>query len=203
MSGATPFDVVSVWRAYRLPILLGAGSLLCIAAAIVILISSAQPTTPIEFSSETAATVSGAQAQEIWVDVAGAVVAPGVYKLPFGSRVEDAIRAAGGVSREADAEAIARAINRAAKLTDGAKLYIPKQGSDQAEASTSQDKDHSSAGVSVNAASQSELETLSGIGPVTAKKIIDGRPYLTLEELVSKKALSQSLFDKLKDQITL
>jgi competence protein ComEA len=178
-------------------------SLFCIAIAIIILIATARPTSPIEFSSDTGATVSGAQTQEIWVDVAGAVVAPGVYRLPRGSRVEDAIAAAGGLSSEADSEAIARVINRAAKVSDGAKLYIPKTGSAQTEATTGQTQTTKSTGVSVNAASQSELETLSGIGPVTAKKIIDARPYLALEELVSKKAMSQSLFDKLKDQITL
>lgn len=203
MSAAPPVDLASVWRAYRLPILLGAGSIICIVAAIVLLVSSARPTTPIEFSSEATATAAGVQSQEIWVDVAGAVVAPGVYRLPYGSRVEDAIAAAGGLSREADSEAIARAINRAAKVSDGAKLYIPKTGGAQMEGTNSQTQAAATVGVSVNSASQSELETLSGIGPVTAKKIIDNRPYLTLEELVSKKALSQSLFDKLKDQITL
>lgn len=203
MSAATPIDVASVWRAYRAPILLGAGSIVCIAAAIVLLISSSLPTTPIEFSSETTATAAGAQTQEIWVDVAGAVVSPGVYRLSYGSRVENAIAAAGGLSSDADREAIARAVNRAAKLSDGAKLFIPKTGGVQTGGTASKTRATATVGVSVNSASQSELETLSGIGPVTAKKIIDGRPYLTLEELVSKKALSQSLFDKLKDQITL
>lgn len=203
MSAATPIDVASVWRAYRAPILLGVGSIVCIAAAVVLLISSSRPTTPIEFSSETTATAAGAQTQEIWVDVAGAVVSPGVYRLSYGSRVENAIAAAGGLSSDADREAIARAVNRAAKLSDGAKLFIPKTGGAQTGGTASKTRATATVGVSVNSASQSELETLSGIGPVTAKKIIDGRPYLTLEELVSKKALSQSLFDKLKDQIIL
>ncbi len=99
-------------------------------------------------------------------------------------------------------EAIARSINRAAKLADGAKIYIPAIGQDHVP-----DEARLSAGIAafinINTASQSELESLTGIGLVTAGKIISGRPFLRLEELVEKKAMSQSLFDKLKDQLTL
>ena len=56
--------------------------------------------------------------------------------------------------------------------------------------------------IDINAASESELDTLSGIGPVTAGKIIDNRPYGSLEELVSKKAVSSSVFEKIKDHIS-
>lgn len=57
--------------------------------------------------------------------------------------------------------------------------------------------------VSVNSALAEDLEALPGIGPVTAKKVIDNRPYQTLEDLVNKKAMGQALFNKLKDQLTL
>ena len=57
--------------------------------------------------------------------------------------------------------------------------------------------------ININSASQTELEALPGVGPVTAGKIIDGRPYQTLEELKSKKAVGNALFEKIKDKLTI
>jgi competence protein ComEA len=130
------------------------------------------------------------------------VVNPGVYELPGRSRVEDAIVAAGGLTSEADEERIALTLNRAANLVDGAKLYIPKTGESTAPV-TSYNLESQSPLVHINFASQSELEALPGVGPVTAQKIIAGRPYQTLDELVSKKAVGQSLFEKIKPQLAL
>lgn len=184
--------------AFKVPIVLGAVSLFFIILSISILIKSFQPTTPIEFhSDELESTVSGTTTR-VTVDVEGAVVRPGVYQLPGGARVEDAIAAAGGLTRDADTEVLAKTINRAAKVVDGGKIYIPVLSS--SPLSTLGDLGNL---VSVNSGSQSDLESLSGIGPVTAQKIIAGRPYQTLSELVAKKAMSQSLFDKLKDQLAL
>ena len=94
------------------------------------------------------------------------------------------------------------------KLVDGAKIYIPKIGENIIEQNIGT-QGQTSTGVSavglisVNTASQAELEVLPGIGPVTATKIISNRSYQTLEELVTKKAMSQSLFNKLKEQLSL
>lgn len=186
------FDPAAIWKAYKIPIILGSISLLCIAISLTLLIKFYQSADPIEFSQE-------ASPSEILlaVDIEGAVINPGVYQLPAGARVEDAIAVAGGLSDEADEERIAGSINRAAKLSDGAKLYIPKKGD---AASPVGDLGNL---LNINSASASDLEALPGIGLVTAKKIIDGRPYQTLEELVSKKAISQSLFEKLKEQLSL
>ncbi len=189
-----------VWKLYRVPIILGSVSILFIIVSITILIKSTQTSTPIQFSSEAEATVAGtARVSEIIVDISGAVTKPGVYILPSESRVEDAIAAADGLSSDVDRDRLAKVVNRAAKLSDGAKIYIPKIGDTQ----TSHNITTGWNPVSVNAASQSELEALSGIGPATAKKIMDGRPYTSLEELVTKKAMGQALFDKLKIQLTL
>ena len=98
-------------------------------------------------------------------------------------------------------ESVAIRINQASVLSDGAKVYIPVQGTTNQQINTSQVL--SSKTISVNTASADELDTLSGIGPATAKKIIDNRPYTKLEDLVTKKAMGQSLFDKLKVQLTL
>lgn len=190
---------------FRVPLFIGGVSFLLVLVSLTLLIKSIQTMTPIRFSSDSLseATGTGRIVQTITIDIEGAVVRPGVYELPTGSRVEDAIAAAGGVSEEVDAERLGREVNRASKLPDGAKLYIPKKGDIFVSDIVRRDFSSYPSSVSVNAASQSELEALSGIGPVTAQKIIAGRPYQTLEELVTKKAVSQSLFTKLRDQLSL
>ncbi|MBI3559682.1 helix-hairpin-helix domain-containing protein [Candidatus Gottesmanbacteria bacterium] len=203
------------WNAYRTPVILGLVSILFIIISLTILLKSVQTSTPITFSSDEAS-VAGAMrgsdtvpaGRQVVVDVAGAVSRPGVYTVPAGSRVEDAIVAAGGLSADVDEGRLAKVVNRAAKLSDGAKLYIPKVGDTKTSQNimTGRDPANQMTGiilVSVNAASQQELEALSGIGPATAKKIIGGRPYQSLEELVGKKAMGGALFDKLKNQLTL
>ncbi len=201
-------NVNSFWQTYRVPLVLGGLGVIVIVVSLALLFKAVQTTTPIEFSSSKEGE-EGKEGQErktskISVDIEGAVASPGVYQLPAGSRVDDAIVAAGGLSADADIERIASSINRAGKLVDAGKLYFPKKG----EAAGSSSSDVSNVSplsnvVSINSGSQSELEALRGIGPATAQKIIDGRPYQTLEELVSKKAMGQSLFNKLKEQLTL
>lgn len=186
------------WQTYRVPIVLGLVSTLFIIVSLTILIKSVQTTTPITFSSDEASVAGAMRGSDLMVDIAGGVAKPGVYSLPAGSRVEDAIVAAGGLSDEADADLLAQIVNRAAKLSDGAKIYIPTL--------TGWNPANTVAGlhpVSINAASQQELEALTGIGPATAKKIISGRPYTDLYELVANKAMGQALFEKLKGQLTL
>jgi len=194
-------DAAEVFRTYKIPILLGGISVLAIVISIVLLVKSTQTVSePIQFSSDTAEASGSAQ---LTIDVEGAVVNPGLYSLPGGSRVEDAITAAGGLGNNADTDAFAKTFNRATKLTDGAKIYIPKidtSGTDQ----TSHIINTTQNGmVNVNTASESELDALPGVGPVTAQKIIDNRPYMTLDDLVAKKAIGTALFSKIKDQLSL
>lgn len=197
-----------LWTLYRIPIILGLASILFIIIALTILIKSVKTSTPITFSSDEATVAGVMRGSELVVDIAGGVMRPGVYRLPVEARVEDAIIMAGGLSADADGDRLSKVVNRAAKLSDGAKLYIPKKSDETsgnvstANLPNSPDLPYLSQ-VSVNAASQSELEALTGIGPVTATKIINGRPYTSLEELVSKKAMGQALFEKLKGQLTL
>lgn len=188
--------------ANKIPLVLGASSVILLAIALSLLFKTSQPTASIEFSLESEeASVAGQQARLITIDIEGAVNQQGVYQLPEGSRIEDAIAAAGDLTNSADLDKISQTINRAAKLLDGGKLYFPKKG--ELTPASGISSEPRSAGVSINSASQSELEALSGIGPVTAGKIISNRPYQVLEELVTKKALSKSLFEKLKNQLTL
>ncbi len=207
------FIVREYWSKYRTSILLGGGSLLAICIVITLLIYSARPTEPIIFSSETSSNIASGSAlgtSTIKVDIEGAVERPGLYDLPFGARVEDAIILAGGLTREADSEAFGKIMNRAMKLVDGGKIYVPKITNDTTlQTVTSYNINQVQEGqsqnglISINYSTQSELESLPGVGPVTASKIISNRPYQTLEELVSRKAVGQSLFQKIKDKISL
>jgi competence protein ComEA len=196
-------SAVEIWQYFKIPIVLGLISLLCVGLSITIYIKSYQSPDPIQFSSgdEGIKDSTPSAATMITVDIEGAVRKPGVYMLPRESRIEDAIEKAEGLANDADYKQIAQTINRAAKLVDGAKLFFPKLGESAQNESTSAISGAVSSLVNVNTASQSELEALSGIGPVTAKKIIDNRPYQILDELVSKKVLGQSTFDTLKDQL--
>lgn len=192
------------WQVYRIPMVLGGTSLLFVLLSVTIFIKSYQNVQPIQFSSAgEQASDSGivrSDRADVYVDVEGAVIRPGVYRLPAGSRVDDALALAGGLSARADADALARMLNRAAKLTDGSKIYVPKTG-DVSGVGTGGVS--GKATVSINRASQAELEDLPGVGAATAEKIIGGRPYLRLEELVEKKIVGASLFSRLKDRVSL
>jgi competence protein ComEA len=103
------------------------------------------------------------------VHVAGAVVRPGVYRLPAGSRVTDAVRRAGGFARGASRDAI----NLAARLSDGQQVVVPGTGT---AASTSASADGAESGpVSLGSATVEQLDGVEGIGPVTAQKIVEFR----------------------------
>ena len=196
-------SLAELWQYFRFPIILGAVCIVCIVLSISLFIKSYQYSDPIQFSSsqnEQEATQSARIS--ITVDIEGAVINPGVYTLPESSRVEDAIERAGGFTVNADLTSISQTINRAAKLVDGAKLYFPVVG-DSDTKEPERVLGITSTLININTASSESLESLSGVGPTTAKKIIDNRPYQTLEELVTKKAMGQSLFEKLKNQLVL
>jgi competence protein ComEA len=152
--------------------------------------------------------VSPASAKEITVDIEGAVQKPGVYSLSATSRVQDALISAGGLSDKADRSKVSKAMNLAAKLVDGAKIYIPQEG-EQAMASSGDSGGQTVLGsetssvININTASESELDSLPGVGPATAAKIIKGRPYSSLEELIQKKILGTKVFSNIKDKIGL
>lgn len=204
-----------IWQTYRIAIILGAVSLLFIVLSITIFIKSYQSALPVTFSSDAnAASVRGeatasADVNRITVDIEGGVKSPGVYTMHSGARVEDAIEISGGFSAWVDSDAVAKSLNRATRLSDGAKLYIPtktdsaKAGQTGIAVSSSTAGSTQSGPVSVNTASSSQLDTLPGVGTVTVEKIIAGRPYMRLEELVEKKTMSQAVFTKIKDQISL
>jgi competence protein ComEA len=109
------------------------------------------------------------QAGDLVVDVAGAVQRPGVYRLPAGSRVEDAIARAGGAS----ARALLEAVNRAARLADGQQVVVPERGPGGASLATGSGGGEGP--ISLGTATVEQLDTIDGIGPVTAQDIVDFR----------------------------
>ena len=145
------------------------------------------------------------------VDVAGAVHTPGVYTLPAASIIADAIAAAGGPSDDADLDRV----NKAVPLSDGMQVYVPHVAETaapqpvapvpaKAAAAPETDAVGTSEGgalVDINIATLAELDTLPGVGPATAQRIIDGRPYGSIEDLMRVKGIGQATFDKLKERV--
>ncbi|HKA67451.1 MAG TPA: ComEA family DNA-binding protein [Solirubrobacterales bacterium] len=109
------------------------------------------------------------QASDVVVDVTGAVERPGVYRLPAGSRVNDAVRRAGGAGAKAELEAV----NLAARLADGQQVVVPERGPAGAAVATAGGEEEGP--ISLGTATVEQLDTIDGIGPVTAQDIIDFR----------------------------
>lgn len=144
---------------------------------------------------------------KIEIDVEGAVVSPGVYSVSESARVQDALVAAGGLSASADRAYVAQHINLAAKITDGGKLYIPKIGETPVAQNTTETTESTtvlgsdSSTININSATADQLDSLPGIGTVTAGKIISGRPYSSVQDLLTKQIVGQKEFDKIKDLV--
>jgi len=145
---------------------------------------------------------------EVFVDVGGAVMESGLYKLGGGARVNDALVAAGGLSEKADRDWFLKNINLAQKVSDGSKIYIVFKGESQSVGVVSEGSSGVVAGtrvtgkINVNIASATELDRLWGVGPATAEKIINGRPYSSVEELKTKKVLKSNVYERIKDEVS-
>ena len=161
---------------------------------------------------------------DLVVDVTGAVRRPGLYRLPPGSRVGDAIAAAGGFGPRVDAAAVTASINLAERLEDGSKVLVPERGSAVAASAApgagsgtgggsgnggtagapSPSTNGGPARVDLNRATQAELEALPGIGPVTARKILDSRasaPFQQPDDLVSRGLVRTGVYDEIRDLV--
>jgi competence protein ComEA len=112
---------------------------------------------------------SGGSGGDVVVDVTGAVARPGVYRLPAGARVTDAVRRAGGAS----GGALLEAINLAARLADGQQVVVPRRGPGGAPLGTAGAAEDGP--ISLGTATVEQLDTIEGIGPVTAGKIVEYR----------------------------
>ena len=141
----------------------------------------------------------------ITVDVKGAVKAPGIYDLPVGSRVNDAVQKAGGLTEQADS----KALNLAQKVSDEALVYVPTKGEEAASqqagsgtaSSTSKEKK-----VNLNKASLEELKQVKGLGGKRAQDIIDHREsngkFKSVDELKKVSGIGAKTIEKLKDYVT-
>jgi competence protein ComEA len=143
----------------------------------------------------------------IFVHVVGEVLEPGIYQLESGSRVVDAIFAAGGITKTADQSSV----NLAREISDGEQVIIFKLG-DNGESLVIGSSANSSAGkatalISLNRASPLELEALPGVGPALAARIVDWRTanggFKKKEDLLNISGIGDKLFSGIKDEVTL
>ena len=139
------------------------------------------------------------------VHVAGAVAVAGVYELPGGSRVEGAIAAAGGVGPDADADAL----NLAAPLVDGSRVYVPRVGEEVPVAvagATGPNENQVAAVVDVNRAPVDDLDSLPGVGPATAAAIVAEResngPFAGVDDLDRVPGIGPAKIEALRDLVT-
>ena len=130
------------------------------------------------------------------VDVTGAVRRPGLYRLPEGSRVADALQRAGGPTQKAFLEAV----NLAAPLADGQQVLVPRKATVGGVAPAS-----TTGPVSLSAATIEQLDTLPGVGPVTAQKILDYQathgPFRSVEELDAVPGIGPATVEELRELV--
>jgi competence protein ComEA len=144
----------------------------------------------------------GTAGTPVVVDVSGAVKRPGVYRLTTQDRVEDALERAGGATRRADLTVI----NRASKLEDGRQILVPTRGQSASRTSADTAAPATSSGpVNLNTATLEQLETLDGVGPATAQKIVDYREqhggFKSVDELDQVSGIGEKRLAALRDHV--
>ncbi|MFC4766303.1 helix-hairpin-helix domain-containing protein [Effusibacillus consociatus] len=140
-------------------------------------------------------------AGEVKVDVKGAVHSPGVYSLPSGSRIADAIQVAGGANEKADLEAL----NLAQKLVDGGLVVVPVKGDSQSGANTVKTALSPEGKLNINTATVQQLDAVNGIGSTRAQAIVQYReqngPFQSVDDLLKVKGFGPKLLAAIKDQL--
>ncbi len=151
---------------------------------------------------KSSAGVSELPTRMVYIDVAGKVKTPGVYQLPEGSRVIDAIEIAGGVRRGVDTSHI----NLARKLVDGEQVLITSKKF-QAITPSSGRKSIFTGKVSINSGTKAQFDSLPGIGPVLAQRILDHRskngPFSQISDIQNVSGIGASIFAQIAERLTL
>lgn len=165
-------------------------------------LNGSQSASEIREDVESTASEEQETADTIWVYVCGEVQNPGVYELKAGSRIFEAVEAAGGMSSQAAAEAV----NLASPLADGQQVQIPSVQQAQTAASIAAEQTQGEL-VALNSATKEQLMQLSGIGESKAQAILDYRQehgrFESLEEIKQVPGIGETLFDQIKNDITL
>ncbi len=191
------------WLArYRWPLLLGIAVLVLVAVFVIqVLRPSPQPmrlSTSIPLSTQEATPTP----YTLRVYVSGAVHHPDVYTLAQDSIVKDAIEAAGGPTEEADLERI----NLALPVTDGQQVHVPRQGEDNPPVQPPSGQPTTGGRVNINTADSAALESLPGIGPSLAQRIIDHRqahgPFERIEDVMEVSGIGEATFVGIQELIT-
>ncbi|MDO4393357.1 MAG: helix-hairpin-helix domain-containing protein [Bacillota bacterium] len=186
-------------------ILKGIGILLIVVVAAALMLSSHGKEEEVSVEEETVV-IEETSSERVCVDIGGEVVNPMVAELDSGCRVEDAIKAAGGLTDKADIADI----NRAAVVNDGDKIYIPSVddtlSAGSGNSSEGSNSFYNNSKVNINTADSQELQTLTGVGPATADKIIayresNGR-FSDIADIKKVSGIGDKTYEKLKDFIT-
>jgi competence protein ComEA len=137
---------------------------------------------------------------KIYADISGCVEKPGVYEVEEGTRIFQLIEKAGGLTKDADIEGL----NRAEIVSDGQKIIIYAKGESQESENTGVS---SSGKININTADASQLQTISGVGPVTAEKIIEYRKangkFSSIEDIKNVSGIGDKTFEKIRENITI
>ena len=153
------------------------------------------------------------------IDVSGAVKKPGVYCIEKDSAIVDAVKEAGGFINGFAQKYISMKVNLSALLSDNSKIYIPFEEDSVCELlefklpkeivqitepeSPEESENPSTQCVSINSASKEQLQTLDGVGPSTAQKIIDARTFAKVEDILNVSGIGEATYNKFKDKICL
>ena len=169
-------------------------------------VASASSTRPANATTTAGVTVAAAPPSDALVDVVGAVRHPGVYRLRVGQRVQDAIRRAGGARADADLEAV----NLAAKVVDAQQIVVPRRaaaGHGAGAPATTGAGGASAAPVHLNTATAEQLDTLDGVGPATAQKILAYRTehggFASVDDLAQIPGIGPKRLEALRGQVQL
>jgi competence protein ComEA len=178
--------------------------LLLLAAHLLLPAGTTTPAAPLPPSPGLGASATGAPHARVVIDIVGAVRQPGLYRLQQGSRIADAVARAGGATRKADLAQV----NLAAPLADGQQVIIPKRGPAGTVlpgASGSSATSIPTAPVQLSTATIEQLDTLPGIGPATAQKILDYRTkhgaFSSVDELDAVPGIGPKRMDELRDLV--